>query len=81
MFVGRGRGQRHPQEEGVVIGADNVTLLILRSVFSVWSGSHQSHNHSDCFLVVLADSALGHRCPGPSPRLFGPVLTSHRFEA
>lgn len=36
-------------------------MFILKKVFNFQFGSHQSSNHNNCFLVILANGSLGHK--------------------
>lgn len=51
-----------------------MVTLLLKNVINFQAGSHQFSSHI-CFLVILANSALGHNVAlGIFQRLFCPVL-------
>lgn len=54
----------------------NMMMLLLNTVCDF-----RSSHHKICFLVILANSCLGHSAAsGPVERVFCPVLTCRRFE-
>lgn len=69
--MGKGRGVTTSQEEGIAVGADDITVMLTLSHVS----NSLSRCHHTCFLVIRADRSLGDKAAQVQSKVVLPALT------